>query len=243
MTLYMIQLLLDPLAFVRFLQSQGLNRKEDEDLGYGIHAWLAAAFGDLAPRPFRLYMGAKDHRPPKVLGYASQPHTILVDKAKSFAEPFTLSVCDFDHYIDSRKMTTDWSRGTRLGFEVLTCPVGRKAQSHIEKDIFLIHAERLGSDAGLSRELVYREWLEKQLESVCELEYADLKSFRLVHQTRRSQASKDANRQKLARLTRPQVLLAGTLKVEDGVALSQIVSKGIGRHKAFGYGMLLLRPI
>lgn len=241
MSLYMIQLQLDPVAFVRFLQSLGLNRKEDEDLGYGVHAWLASIFGDLAPRPFRLFLASNDRRPPKVLGYAQQPHSVLVDRAKSFAEPFTLSVCDLDKHIDSRGMPTRWAGGTRLGFEVLACPVGRKSRSGVEKDIYLIRADSLGSDAELTREAVYGEWLANLLGPAYDVENMELKGFRLVAQARRS-SSKDKDQKRLTRLVRPQAQVSGVLKVHDGEAFGKIIARGIGRHRAFGYGMLLLRP-
>ena len=241
MSLYMIQLQLDPVAFVRFLQSQGLNRKEDEDLGYGVHAWLASIFGDLAPRPFRLLMAAKDRRPPKLLGYAQQPHPVLVDRANSFAEPFTLSVCDLEKHIASRAMPARWAGDTRLGFEVLACPVGRKSRSGVEKDIYLIQSDSHGPDAELTREAVYRAWLANLLGPACDVENMELKNFRLVAQARRS-SSKDKGQNPLTRLVRPQAQMSGVLKVHDGEAFGKIIARGIGRHRAFGYGMLLLSP-
>ena len=41
---------------------------------------------------------------------------------------------------------------------------------------------------------------------------------------------------------RPQALLGGILQVQDGDAFHTLLARGIGRHRAFGYGMLLLRP-
>jgi CRISPR system Cascade subunit CasE len=241
MSLYMIQMQLDPMSFVRFLESQGLNRKEDEDLGYGAHAWLTSVFGELAPRPFRVLMAARDRRPPKILGYAQQPHSVLVERARSFSEPFTLSVCDLDRHIDSRKMPNRWATGTRLGFEVLACPVGRKSRSGVEKDIYLIRADAEGSSKRLTREKVYGAWLAGQLEPACRVERLELRGFHLVNQARRS-SSMDKNRQGLARLVRPQAHLAGHLEVMDDEAFGKILTRGVGRHRAFGYGMLLLRP-
>ena len=40
----------------------------------------------------------------------------------------------------------------------------------------------------------------------------------------------------------PEALISGTLRVEDGPAFAKLLARGIGRHRAFGLGMLLLRP-
>ena len=38
----------------------------------------------------------------------------------------------------------------------------------------------------------------------------------------------------------PDAVMAGTLTVADPVAFAGTLGRGIGRHAAFGYGMLLL---
>jgi hypothetical protein len=40
--LSLLQIQPDWPKLVRFLQTQGLNDRADEDWGYGLHAWLAA---------------------------------------------------------------------------------------------------------------------------------------------------------------------------------------------------------
>jgi len=40
----------------------------------------------------------------------------------------------------------------------------------------------------------------------------------------------------------PDVVLAGQLRVTDPQAFAQLLAKGVGRHRAFGFGLLLLRP-
>ena len=34
----------------------------------------------------------------------------------------------------------------------------------------------------------------------------------------------------------------GTMTVTDPAAFAQLLAHGVGRHRAYGYGMLLLRP-
>ena len=36
--------------------------------------------------------------------------------------------------------------------------------------------------------------------------------------------------------------MRGTLTITDPVEFGSLLANGIGRHKAYGYGMLLLRP-
>ena len=40
----------------------------------------------------------------------------------------------------------------------------------------------------------------------------------------------------------PDVTFHGELVIRDGDALAERLARGVGRHAAYGYGMLLLRP-
>ena len=40
----------------------------------------------------------------------------------------------------------------------------------------------------------------------------------------------------------PDALIRGELEITDGAKFAKLLAGGIGRHKAYGYGMLLLRP-
>lgn len=57
---------------------------------------------------------------------------------------------------------------------------------------------------------------------------------------RRSRAEKGGRR--LVNLERPQALMTGEMVIADAAAFAALLARGIGRHRAFGYGMLLLRP-
>jgi CRISPR system Cascade subunit CasE len=39
----------------------------------------------------------------------------------------------------------------------------------------------------------------------------------------------------------PDAVLAGQLRVTDPKAFTQLLASGVGRHRAFGFGLLLLR--
>jgi CRISPR system Cascade subunit CasE len=236
--LHMIELQPDLGTLLRFLRSQGLDTTDgDEDLGYGVHAWLAAAFGELAPKPWRL-LGDRG-RPPRVLGYSCHGAEELRQRMQEFATPAAFSVCPPDA-IASRTMPV-WRRGRRLAFEVQCCPVGRKAGTGVEKDLFLIRADA-EREAELRRESVYCDWASEQLQrnGATTVGAIQLAGFRLVRQTRQTQSSAGARRR--SHLLRPQALLRGELTVADPDAFSALLARGVGRHRAFGYGMLLLRP-
>ena len=40
----------------------------------------------------------------------------------------------------------------------------------------------------------------------------------------------------------PDLVIAGELNVSDPAAFRALLARGVGRHRAFGFGMLLLRP-
>ena len=41
---------------------------------------------------------------------------------------------------------------------------------------------------------------------------------------------------------RPDALFTGEITVADPEAFCRLLARGVGRHRAFGFGMLLLRP-
>ena len=40
----------------------------------------------------------------------------------------------------------------------------------------------------------------------------------------------------------PDAVMRGILTITDAEAFFNLLTRGVGRHRAFGYGMLLLRP-
>jgi CRISPR system Cascade subunit CasE len=86
-----------------------------------------------------------------------------------------------------------------------------------------------------SREEVYTDWLSRQLDGRggAALESATLQSFQRTRAVR-----KRGNRYSEG----PDALMRGVLTVTDGKAFAELLARGVGRHRAYGYGMLLLRP-
>ena len=241
--LRMVQLQLSEAAFVRFLAAQGLNSNLDEDLGYGAHAWLRATFGKLAPQPFRLFPSGRGGGFAKLLGYSWTDRSGLLQHARTFAEPAARSVCDLESELAVAAMPGphEWRPGRQLGFEVLLSPVARRSRDGRERDVFLQRADVAGPAGGLDREAVYLAWLSERLAGTAQLKEAHLAEFRLVCQLRQGAHRPDGSRLR-TRLLRPRVLVSGQLTVTDAEAFADLLAHGGGRHRAFGYGMLLLRP-
>ncbi len=135
--MHMIDLPLDAERLLRFAHGQGHDNIDDT--GYALHAWLAAAFGALAPKPFR----ALEHRTGlRLLGYAPAPLAELRAHADDFAPPSAMSACRWEDAA-SKPMPAQWTTGRRLGFELRACPVSRAER---ERDVFLVALDRAKAD-------------------------------------------------------------------------------------------------
>lgn len=236
--MHMIDLRLDPERLVRHAEAEGHNRPDDEDLGYATHGWLQAALGALAPWNFRLL--SKRTGELRLLGYGPASADDLREHAASFAPPLAAQVTDWRHAASKPMNDVPLKPSQRLGFEVRICPVVRGRAG--EQDAFLAEAADL-PDEELSRTTVYGDWLEKRLKGIAELdrERFALQGFRLASMWRRNHhPSGQATTGR--RIVRPDALVAGTFTVRDNEGLRQVLARGIGRHRAFGFGMVLLKP-
>lgn len=95
-------------------------------------------------------------------------------------------------------------------------------------------------DEGLSRGKVYSDWLEGRLrQSGAALEAVSLDAFKRVILMTRDRS----NGGKLNRQTEgPEATMSGILRIIDPTVFAAALARGIGRHRAFGFGMLLLAP-
>ncbi len=237
--LHMIELRPHMPSLLRFLKDQGLALREgDDDLGYGVHAWMRAAFGPLAPKPWRLFHGPG--RPTRILGYAGVDAKALRGQADDFAPPSVLNVIPSADGIASKPMPT-WQSGRRLSFELQTSPVGRQSRTGIEKDIFLLEADK-HPDRSLQREEVYKDWALERLEehNAAHVQHIHMTRFRLIRLLRRTTKTSQGRRHQ--HLVRPLVQLRGELIVQNPEAFTTLLAHGVGRHRAFGHGMLLVGP-
>lgn len=233
MTTHIIRIRCDLPAIYRRI----VGERRDADLDYAMHAHLRGVFGEFAPQPFRIIETTA--RDALVLGYADHEAAVLEREALSFGWSELAS-----------KPMPRLRAGRTVGFELRACPTrrGRHSGPHPKRnpgvreiDAFLAEAWRVGPEKRVDREAVYRGWLGERLErgGAAELIHADLQRFRRLRTLRRTQGE----RRRSTLLERPDALLSGLLRVTDSEAFAERLRRGVGRHRAFGFGMLLLRAV
>ncbi len=237
--LHMVQLVLDGRDLERSAQRQRLPR-DHEDTGYLLHGHLSALFGDLLPQPFH---GHYLRRDVEVLGYCHSDRDTLWQRAQEFAEPMVLGSVQ---RLASKAMPTVWAPGRRLDFDVRVCPVVRLSSAvggyHAGSEVDAFQAARMRGDQASSKAEVYRGWLDRRLDGAAQLLDFDIQRLRNTRLVRRNRHKEPDGRRKSPRLHKPDAWLRGTLEVADADAFGRLLARGIGRHRAFGFGMLRLRP-
>ena len=209
------------------------------DADHAMHCLLNECFGDLAPKPFRLIV-PRGAACGMLYGYGRAEADALRDAAGVYADPLQAKILS-GHTINSKPMPTEWRAGKRLGFETRIRPIVRRSrnaedQSGREWDAFQLKAMQYPkNEMPYSREEVYREWLSDQFSrrGGARLESAKLRSFQRTRAVRKLRACHSEG---------PDAIMWGVLTITDADAFTALLAQGIGRHRAYGYGMLLLRP-
>ncbi len=236
----MVRAEIDLGSFYRWAASRRLMTPGVFDEGYAMHCLLTETFGGHAPKPFRL-ITHRSHSATKGLlyGYTCQEADQLADVAATYADPLQALAVP-SGAIETKAMPLDWKVGRRVGFEVLIRPVVRRTRNAdrpgTERDAFQPREARfLGESAPPSREDVYSRWLSVQMErhGCVELEECRLHLFENVRVVRKRRGPS---------ISGPSAVMKGTLTIGEGRAFSQLLKRGVGRHRSYGYGMLLLRP-
>ena len=239
----MIRADIDLRSFYRWAGSRSMISRNAFDPGFAMHCLLTESFGrELAPKPFRVIIPRdRNGTCGTFYGYSASTAAELREASATYACPLQTKALPPSGF-DSKAMPGSWRSGQRLGFEVLIRPVVRHARDSDEagkemreQDAFQWEAERHPKgEMKRTREQVYRDWLSERLElRGASLEEARLKSFQRVRVIRklRTHASEG-----------PDAVMQGTLTVTEPGKFTDLVANGVGRHRAYGYGMLLLRP-
>ena len=210
------------------------------DEGLALHHLLGEVFGPAMLKPFRLMVA-----PRAVCGtlyaYSNHPAEALVDMAQSVTGPTEADVLPLKQLRSIPRPAETWKLDQRLGFDLRVRPVVRLASAMetdglqysrgAELDAFLV--ETLRNDQARTREEVYVDWLVARLAPTVEL---DRTSSRM-HSFRRLRLRRDGHS-----IEGPDAVFHGTLTIRDPARFADMLAQGIGRHRAYGYGMLLLRP-
>ena len=239
--LYLLHTQPDPQRLAAWAARHRLLDKEG-DLGYALHALLHAAFGEQAPQPFR-YLDAEQG----LLAYTRLDASGLAQLV-ALAEPDVVAALGLGQTLQHggmnvRPFPTQWAVGHTLGFEVRVRPIIREGKTGRERDAFLAAVEKAQGSA-LDRGEVYVRWLRDLLarQGGAELVDARMTRYQQLGVTRRGQKG-SADEARHSRLVNgPDAVLAGQLRVTNPEAFAQLLANGLGRHRAFGFGLLLLRP-
>jgi CRISPR system Cascade subunit CasE len=231
--LNLVRVKVNPPALMRFAAEQGLLRHEDDGYGYTVHAWLAAMFGAHAPKPFRFFESRCE-----ILGYGRVAAETMADHARAFASPVAFGALQQEG-LASKPMREHWKAGERLCVDVLVCPASRKEGK--EKDVFLRALDRLG-DSAPSRGEVYVDWLGRQWGEAVAVEHVELLGFGRRRLLRRNQRHGHDGARVARRLERPFAEFRAVVSVAEPRAFQTLLQRGLGRHRSFGFGMMLLSP-
>lgn len=246
MTLHLVRIGVNLNALARYAVARRIS---DDDAGYALHSALLARFGDAAPRPFRFL--PEHSRGPHLLGYVTNA-TALQDAAE-------LPVVDdlpadlFGGPPQLQPMPATWRAGARYGFEARVRPVvrfGKRIRAERsarpgawqpgagEIDAQVAAREQVERDGGnpdtVDREGVYIDWLAKRLGNAATLDHAALRLFR------RTRTRRNTHGHGMRQVEGPDAVMGGTLTVADPDVFAALLAGGLGRHAAFGYGMVLL---
>ena len=216
------------------------NRRQLPNNDHAMHCLLRECFGqDTSNRPYPYRVKIHRNRAHGTLYAYSRIDSVELKSALDlFATPLQSKILTASSWM-SKPVPYAWRVGRRLGFEIRVCPVSRNKSR--EQDIFTQEtklSERKGINAESLREAVYTDWLSKKLQ-VCGADL-DKTSTRFLHPFH---LSEDVSRKMHGRrFVLPDVTMVGDLTITDEAKFSKMLASGIGRHKAYGYGMLLLRP-
>jgi len=225
------------------------------DEGFALHILLSELFGKAELQPFRL-ISPRRSREATLYAYSGTDLKSLQNTARLTGRPDSIVALNPDNML-SKSMPMEFESGQRLGFNLKVRPTRRISKAipmpdgkrslakGSEVDAFLLNAwhrfpdgksdtEAGAKAVGETREKVYTAWLDERLDgaAVIEKDQCRLVSFQ------RSRALRGDGRVPEG----PDAILDGTLVVGETEKFAARIRGGVGRHKAYGYGMLLLCP-
>ena len=218
------------------------------DTGKVLHHLLTETFGTETFKCFRFMVAARATTG-NLYAYSLLAAKDLQANSAIYGMPEHLLVLGVDA-IEGKPMPENWRKDQLLGFDLRIRPVRRimkelnlgkeKVKSGAELDAFLIEAKRPISNSsssmyerGRTRQAVYLDWLIERTSDVVEIDRNNTKLNSFIR-------SKILRGKKT--IEGPDVIFHGNLKIKAPLEFAHLLEKGIGRHRAFGYGMILLRP-
>ncbi len=235
------------------------------DQGYLMHRLLAALFEKDVPKCF-FAQNSKNHQSIEVLFYHKTSIKLLLDQVK--ARILVLSIgqesnqliqlkialsCIEEEFVEEKDLSAiQWDNIKEIGISVTVPPISRttNAQNKIsEIDSYLLYVfnrekklkeqtEDTTTIEEKNRFEVYKEWFQKHInqKEVCHCESVEITSFKLDTMQRKRTENKD--QKKWSNLSRPVIEVNAKLKIKSPEKMNDFLLNGIGRHQAFGFGML-----
>ena len=267
--LHIVRLVLDRRELARLARRQHLGRGVDD--GYVLHAGLAQLFASSnEPAQIPLHTFAMDDTLPQA---QRQPESVFLLAYSDLDEESIKSRMGPSRHGLLRaciaKEAPALPAGSKAGFRVRICPIVRTRRPLAgeppvttgartrcrEVDAWLatrvrasepspgVHPERLPFERSAAewggREDAYGKWLARELRRNGA---ADPDNLPRLTSFKRDKLYRRAG-QAAGVLQRPNAVMEGILRVADAEAFLALLRRGVGRHRAFGFGMLLLRPL
>ena len=231
--IYMIRAQLDSAQLNNWIRGRNIYGGKPPDLGYALHKLLAELFGAIAPRPYRVKSGGAQGRL-TLYGYSPANADALRQFITEFAAPSQMDVIP-SHTIESKPMPIMFEEGRRLGYEIHIRPM-RRSNRNIEVDAAVSPIDDDGNPTHPNRKPAeaYAFWLKRRLEA----NGAKMTSAKIMRAGRAWAIRTKNAKPKLG----PAATMSGELTVINPKIFAQAIAQGIGRHKAYGYGMIMLHP-
>ena len=243
MTLHLLRFDPDMARAAQWFAAEKLLTSKAEDDGYAWHALLTAAFGKaLSPKPFHVH--ARRNCPVQLLASTGADPAALLSHARSFADPQAFAALRLSADADiAAKPIPAFTPGRRLGFSLRIRPTVRtdrlgNRKKTAERDAYLAALAVAPPDAPPDRAEVYLIWTRTRLEQGG----VQVLSARIHGHERVETMRRDSGR-RLKPVQGHAASVAGVIEIANTGRFQELLARGVGRHRAFGYGMLLLSPV
>ncbi len=268
--LHLLRLLVDPAGVERLARARKIG--DEDDHGYRLHALMTGCWGDAAPSSWRLDPKAGGRNLTIWAYAAQPWSDLSAVSAARFTDPTAVDLDpDLVSLLRgalvweqcASKPMPRFTAGQTVGCDVRACATvrlhrelpgisagnghgavaARKAGDEV--DALTAEALRRSQNGGslhmqdLNPEAVYQAWLASALARCTGQTPSDVRvtGYRSSQCLRKNHANGGRRAVIL-----PEVLGSGTMTITDPEAFALTVARGVGRHRAFGFGMLLLRP-
>ena len=201
-----------------------------EDTGHALHCLLTETLGAVAPSHFRL-MTRRHSDDATLYGYCRHDSEEIRRQHQAFASPAQDQAIPATA-IQTKVMPTEWPDATDIAFELRCRPLRQHHTKELDAYSWLKEKQ---PDSDVSRVDAYVDWLEEQFEKrgTAVMKRASIEQY---------QQSRTWTSPNHATPFLPETVMRGVITITDGKNFTQTLATGLGRHRAYGFGMLLIKP-